>query len=144
MGASMPELPEVETVVRMLRPDLTGKELRGHAIFDPRPGRLRSESFQGWGIAEIFRSGKQIVIRLSRKNRERFLAIHLRMSGRLLWIEGNGRASSPRPDELLDRLRLVHDVSLKPQHVRFCLHAESGTLAFADPRRFGTAVIEHE
>lgn len=141
---SMPELPEVETVVRQLRPSLTGEELSGHEVFDHRLQHLQTETFHGWRVREVLRSGKQVVFGLEKGATERYLAVHLRMSGRLLWISNGQKGGRPGPEELLNRLRLVHDVGLKPQHVRFCLHGRTGTLAFADPRRFGTAVLESE
>ena len=49
----MPELPEVETVARQLRPLLSGRTVRGLRIFDPRLRNGRSPSLAGRSIVEV-------------------------------------------------------------------------------------------
>src|SRR5687767_11878939 len=80
----MPELPEVETVVRTLRPKLVGKtisrvRLHRNDILTPAdvdlPGLLT-----GTAISAIDRRGKRIIFTL--ENDQRFY-IHLGMTGRL-------------------------------------------------------------
>jgi len=118
----MPELPEVETVARQLAPMITGQRLRGLAILDrarlPVPGRRR---LVGRRITRVFRSGKQIVLGLRDRRGVLYLAVHLRMTGRLLY----------RPDPGRD----------ERQHLRARFELEHGRLLFYDPRRFGTLTI---
>src|SRR5689334_10947872 len=80
----MPELPEVETVVRTLRPSLVGRR-----IVNAEFGVLRvvrdlpadaAQRLAGQRVKAIERMGKFIAIRLERG----FLVIHLGMTGRLL------------------------------------------------------------
>lgn len=132
----MPELPEVETVVRSLRPVLVGRRIT--AVELPSCGmkgagagvlqRLLSESaeaFQrrlcGTRVREIRRYGKNILITLQREDNnatETCLLVHLGMTGRLLFEK------MPEP--------------LRPHtHVIFSLDAPGCWLHFSDARRFG-------
>lgn len=114
----MPELPEVETVVRGLRPQIEGaiaeKAWLGwnRTLGDMRLSEF-NEAVSGQVLQRIHRRGKYICIRLARG----FIVIHLRMTGRLY-------------------------VSDKPQGndawVRFSLALQDGRyLAFSDSRKFG-------
>ena len=80
----MPELPEVETVVRDLRPHVVGRRLDTIRVSDlslRRPWRPEwAERLQGKRVEEISRRGKWIVIRLTG---HLHLVIHLGMTGQL-------------------------------------------------------------
>ncbi|SRR5579883_139235 len=109
----MPELPEVETVVRSIAPHLAGRRIVS-ATFSSRfitPGNRRklAERFAGRVIRQVRRRGKFIVITLD----EGVLSIHLGMTGKLL-IDG------PRGEH-------AHGVFMLDQ----------GTLVYDDPRQFG-------
>ena len=72
----MPELPEVEIIVRQLRPRLRGQTIRRVEICDPKiklTGNLR-----GRRITRIYRRAKFIIFDLTG---QRHLLIHLRMTG---------------------------------------------------------------
>ncbi|UCF10497.1 MAG: bifunctional DNA-formamidopyrimidine glycosylase/DNA-(apurinic or apyrimidinic site) lyase [Candidatus Bipolaricaulota bacterium] len=107
----MPELPEVETIVRGLRP-LVGSRIRRAEILDPRI-RVAADRLAGETLESVERRGKHIVFRVSG---DWSLIIHLRMSGRLLL--------SCAEEEL--------------PHVRFRLHLDRGVVSFVNPRRLGT------
>ncbi|HUV53407.1 MAG TPA: DNA-formamidopyrimidine glycosylase family protein, partial [Dehalococcoidia bacterium] len=82
----MPELPEVETIVNDLRPELVGHRFTGVSISWPRMVLQPSASeFQrrlpGQLIKEIARRGKYLVFRLDSGEA---LILHLRMTGSLL------------------------------------------------------------
>jgi formamidopyrimidine-DNA glycosylase len=119
----MPELPEVETVVRGLRPKLEGHRLK---LVEQRRPDLRfplPENFaarlQGRRVERIQRRAKYMLLHL---DDGQVLLCHLGMSGRMVIVERarNGR----RPP--LDR----HD------HVIFV--TDAGTeIRFNDARRFG-------
>lgn len=88
---NMPELPEVETIVRYLRPLVRGKRILGfeaRASWLFRSSReytnLKSiyEYIKGRKITELSRVGKNIVFRLSGG---KYFLIHLMMTGKLLW-----------------------------------------------------------
>lgn len=80
----VPELPEVETIVRGLRPLLEGRVLGGATVRWPRMvGAPSPEAFvleiAGRRVESVGRRGKYVVIALDRG----CLLIHLKMSGRL-------------------------------------------------------------
>jgi len=81
----MPELPEVETFVRQLKPALVGKtilsaDLRwNRTLAAPAPQKFR-EQIVGQKIKDVSRRAKYLVFQLSSFQ----LLIHLRMSGDLL------------------------------------------------------------
>src|SRR5437660_2786345 len=83
----MPELPEVETIRRQLAPHVGGRTIERIEILDPRWTRPEPRSgvesaLRGRRIERLSRSGKYLVWELSE---DRFLLMHLRMTGGLLW-----------------------------------------------------------
>lgn len=119
----MPELPEVETVVRQLRPHLKGGIVRKLEVYDERLALKKKDcaALAGARVAELRRRGKQVAIALDAKAGRRWLLIHLRMTGRCLW-EPPGEPAGLR-------------------RVRAKLALEAGAMVFADVRRFGTIEI---
>jgi formamidopyrimidine-DNA glycosylase len=121
----MPELPEVETVVRSLRPGLVGRTIR--AVWSSgRPLRMRRPvdlaalraCCQGATVRAISRRAKYILIALARRERDAgTLVIHLGMTGRL-------------------RLEDARTARAKHTHVAWTL-AGGRELRFVDARRFG-------
>jgi formamidopyrimidine-DNA glycosylase len=109
----MPELPEVETVVRTLRPAIAGRKILNAEITGRRiligSRRAAESALAGRKIMGVERHGKFIAIRLDRG----WLVVHLGMTGRLLV---NGELS-------------------KWTHAIFTL--DRGTLVYEDPRQFG-------
>ena len=84
----MPELPEVETIVRTLRPKLAGLTFTGanvtleKIISQPAPVSLFTEQITGKRILQINRRGKYLLFSLSDGL---CLLFHLRMTGNLLY-----------------------------------------------------------
>lgn len=116
----MPELPEVETVVRQLRPLLSGGRLLALSLLDPRCPRGPVQRAVGRRVSAVRRLGKQVVLTLDHDEagQRGYLAVHLRMTGRLLWRGQRAPAALP--------------------HLRARLRLDQGTLDFVDVRRFGT------
>lgn len=120
----MPELPEVETVVRGLRAPLIGRRVesvwyeREKVIHTPSAeqftGRLIGQTFQA-----VNRRAKYIVCEMSHD----VLAIHLKMTGRL-YVAG---VENQSPDDRWVRLRLRLD--------------NGEDLCFSDSRRFGRVYL---
>ncbi|HEY9776474.1 MAG TPA: bifunctional DNA-formamidopyrimidine glycosylase/DNA-(apurinic or apyrimidinic site) lyase [Planktothrix sp.] len=85
----MPELPEVETVCRGLQKLIIGdticdaKVLRSDSIGYPDPAKFASK-IRGHKIERVYRRGKYILIDL---DRAAGMAVHLRMSGRLMVVD---------------------------------------------------------
>lgn len=84
----MPELPEVETIVRDLRPKIMGKMISGMVIRGTAEKRMLHttpkhfyESTICHEIQTVLRKGKYIILPLSNGN---VIVLHLGMTGRLL------------------------------------------------------------
>jgi formamidopyrimidine-DNA glycosylase len=119
----MPELPEVETIARKLRPHLLGRviqdaELRWQRTLAFPSSRKFKELVKGQEIEKVTRRAKYFILRLS----DFSLLIHLRMSGDLLIKE-----STIKPEKH-DRLIL--------KLISVSSHAAS-QLVFNDTRKFG-------
>ncbi len=103
----MPELPEVETVVRTLGPKLTGRRIvRAHfssAIVVRQDFSVLSRALAGQTVRALRRHGKFILAELDRG----VLSIHLGMTGKLLY------AGTPGPYTRawfeLDKDLLIYD-----------------------------------
>lgn len=124
----MPELPEVETIARKLRPQLLGRiiidaDLRWHRTLAVPSRRLFKELILGQEIREVSRRAKFFVLRLS----DYSLLIHLRMSGDLLI-----RESTIKPEKH-DRLVLT----LSALHAGRPAAESASALVFNDTRKFG-------
>ncbi len=119
----MPELPEVETIVRGLDPIARGRRIdsvwwSGHGLHLARPIDLRGlrAVAVGRAIAGVRRRGKYILVDLDRA-RDLGIVVHLGMTGRLRVQPASG-ARAPHT------------------HVVFGL-AGGDELRFVDARRFG-------
>lgn len=113
----MPELPEVETVVRAIEPELVGKriegvDLRRADIVTPADIDLPS-LLKGKKIKRIWRRAKRIMFELGDGNR---FYVHLGMSGQLKLAQ---------PDKPIIK------------HTHLILEFDKEQLRFRDPRRFG-------
>ena len=113
----MPELPEVETIVRGLRPALVDLSIRRVRVLRPdvlrQPPRTFSARLRGRSVESVVRRGKNIVVGLTD---DVVLVVNLGMTGRLMLARREAGITHPA--------------------VRFAL--DSGpTLVFDDVRRFG-------
>lgn len=131
----MPELTEVETVVRQLKPALRNKRIISLRIIDPLLQGVGGERVSDTELQSVQRIGKQIVLELLASSGERcYLAVHLRMTGRLIWkAQGSN-------DSALET-KYVNKTSLDQKHLRAEITFEGGTLSFFDARRFGTLKV---
>lgn len=119
----MPELPEVETIVRTLEPHLVGKRIAavatsGLALRGTAPDARALGALRGHTITAVERLAKYILIHL---DSGQSLVIHLGMTGQLVT---GAAANRPSPH----------------RHIALEL-APRGTLALYDPRRFGTVFV---
>ena len=115
----MPELPEVETIKRVIEPQIQGRMITKVAVRRPEVAAYpEADEFcrrlTGQTVSHMARQGKFLIIHLENKER---IVLHLRMTGGLLL------APAQCPEE-------------KYTHVVFSL--DNGTeLRFSDMRRFG-------
>lgn len=114
----MPELPEVETIARKLKPDLIGKKILSANLRWPRTlayptPRKFKQQIQRQEILDVTRRAKYFILQLT----DFHLLIHLRMSGDLS----------------------VRDSTIRPElHDRLILKLSDGkSLVFNDTRKFG-------
>lgn len=120
----MPELPEVETIVRELRSAVLGRRiayLRVYLNKIVRPGpRLIARMMTGAEIKTVNRRGKFIVFELFRDgpDPDLYLIVHLKMTGQFLWRDRGEK----------DRAKHVHAV------IGF---EGGGELLYRDMRQFG-------
>lgn len=110
----MPELPEVETLCRQLRPLIVGRDILSRRVIDRKLAHL--PPLGGRKVQSIDRHGKRMIWALSGG---RCLVFQLRMTGRLFWLRG---------EEL-------------PPHARLVLSFREGRLVLSDPRRFATVEL---
>jgi len=114
----MPELPEVETIVRKLEPDLVGRTIKeadlrwSRTLATPSP-KIFKRQIKGQKILDVGRRAKYFILQLSNCS----LLIHLRMSGDLF----------------------IKDSRIKPEtHDRLVLKLSGNqSLIFNDTRKFG-------
>jgi formamidopyrimidine-DNA glycosylase len=109
----VPELPEVENVVRSVAPHITGQTIRHVHLSSHRVTRAdlanTAKRMEGRTIRAVRRRGKQIFLDLDEGN----IYIHLGMTGKLLWNAPPGK------------------------YARAVLELDGGTLIYDDVRQFG-------
>jgi formamidopyrimidine-DNA glycosylase len=118
-GWAMPELPEVETMVRGLRPALSGRTLRRLEVLDPSllqgctAGQLARRG-RGATVVGVIRRGKWVVAELA--NDRGIIVVQPRMTGGFWLVD-------PR----------------RPDHIRLAFHVEKPetTIWYCDTRRLG-------
>ena len=122
----MPELPEVEAVVRTLRPIVQGRRIRRVHVFHliatrPQTPTRVARQAKGSRIRIVDRKGKYLLLILD----SGLLTMHFRLDGQLLWFSDF--------KELMERAN--HGKS--GVHVDVALELDKGVLGFADRRHFG-------
>ena len=122
----MPELPEVETLVRGLQREIAGRRVvsvtLGKTDFMDNPGEIERQ-LPGAEIRAVERYGKFMLLRLqhAKEVRESALLVHLGMTGAMM----------PRP---------VSEPHAKHTHL-VALLDDSRELRYVDPRRFGRIAL---
>jgi len=122
----MPELPEVEAVVRTLRPLVQNRRIRCVHVFHPiavkpqTPAAL-ARFASGQRIRTVARKGKYVLLHLD----QGLITMHFRLDGQLLWFT-NSR-------ELFECANRAES----GVHVDVALELANGVLGFADGRHFG-------
>lgn len=113
----MPELPEVETIVRALHPLVKGRIFLSLQVHEPRSANLNPcqlrEILQNPEVVNLFRRGKYICFQLANQSH---LTVHLRMTGKIL-------------EKLTEKDK---------KYLRVTFHFDHGfELYFVDVRKFG-------
>ncbi|HMA80518.1 MAG TPA: bifunctional DNA-formamidopyrimidine glycosylase/DNA-(apurinic or apyrimidinic site) lyase [Candidatus Binatia bacterium] len=118
----MPELPEVETVCRSLRPHLLGRVIRRVRVVEPRlrvpVDAKQLTALAGKRVDAITRLAKYILLNLSE---DTIWVFHLGMSGKLICVESG---------------------AARRKHDHILVELDDGTeLRYHDPRRFGLSLV---
>ena len=118
----MPELPEVESLIRLVRPRVVGHTVTRcrviHPIVvEPQLPKQFAHQLLGRSIEAIDRRGKYIVFTLDSLN----IVFHLKLDGKFLWIPAAPPAGA--------HLDIVFELE----------HGQS--LAFTEPRHLGRARV---
>jgi formamidopyrimidine-DNA glycosylase len=122
----MPELPEVEAVVRTLSPVVRGRRIRCAHVLHPIATKPQSAAHvsrlvEGKRIRTVERKGKYVLLRLD----QGLLTLHFRLDGQLLWFSNI--------KELFERANQREG----GVHVDVAFEFDRGVLGFADGRHFG-------
>jgi len=122
----MPELPEVEAVVRTLGPLVQGRRIRCVHVLHPIATKPQGAAYaarfaEGKRIRVVERKGKYVLLLLDCG----LLTIHFRLDGQLLWFSTT--------KEFLERANQGE----QSVHVDVAFELDKGVLGFADRRHFG-------
>ena len=124
----MPELPEVETIKRGLKPELVGQKIVSVDVRVPKLFIGFPEMIIGQKVLDIDRRAKILIISFEKNT----LAVHLKMTGQLIYVPNNSQAAigGGHPDKAY-----LAELPHKYSHIIF--QFDKGTLYFNDLRKFG-------
>ncbi|MFH1566056.1 MAG: DNA-formamidopyrimidine glycosylase family protein [bacterium] len=122
----MPELPEVTTITNQLKKELTGKIVvsvfvnPGYNVYPSSEGVV--ENVSGAKVCDVFRVAKVIVIKIKKDLEEKYVAIHLAMTGRIKFLESKN---------------VFQNISQDVSHLLVMNFDNKSQIVFTDQRRFG-------
>ncbi len=126
----MPELPEVETIVRQLQTVLPGKNIQKITVLHAKSFSGQASELEGKTIHLISRKAKTIAI--SFKRHDSLLLVHLKMTGQCIFVPQRGKrivGGHPTPDWV---------EALPSKHTRIGItFSDQSVLYFNDMRVFG-------
>jgi formamidopyrimidine-DNA glycosylase len=123
----MPELPEVESIARTLRPSVREQRIRCVHVFHPiairpQPAWRLAKAWPGRRVQGVWRRGKYLFLELDRG----LIEMHFRFDGHLIWFSSSK-----------ELLRRANHESKNGVHVDLALEFPNGVLGFADGRHLG-------
>jgi len=131
----MPELPEVETIKRVLEKAIVGKTIKNIEVRKAKIFQGKPEEVIGRKIEKIERRGKMLIIKLSG---DKALLVHFKLTGQMVWAEENSKFEIRNSKFVV----LGHPVPFagtelpaKTTHVIF--EIDGGKLFYNDLRQFG-------
>lgn len=142
----MPELPEVESLIRSLKPYIIGKSIKSITVRKPKlvsgsgtvrkPLESKKQEFEtqltGSKIIDITRVAKNIIIHL---NTRQIILIHLKMTGQLVYQDENqNTVLGGHPIELSES-------KLPNRHSHIIFKLNQGNLYYNDIRMFGYVLL---
>lgn len=131
----MPELPEVETIKRNLKPNVIGKTISDIEILFPKNFIGKKENAIGRKIIDIQRYGKVLVFKLVNK----FLNIHFKLSGQMLFAKNINKAV------FKNNIPFTKGNKMPGNTTRIIIKFKDGSgLFFNDLRKFGWIKISDQ
>ena len=140
----MPELPEVETIKRELEKNLKGQVISAVEILwdktvSPTSAINFKEIIIGRKIIDLERRAKMLLIHL---DKDISLAIHLKMTGQLIFVPKNGNLIIGGPARITKDIIVgghpTADIQTPGPHTRLIFtFKDGGKLYFNDLRKFG-------
>ena len=125
----MPELPEVETIKRELRPHILGKTVSAIEILSPKNFVGKKKEAYGQKIVDVERYGKVLVIALEKG---KYLNAHFKLSGQMLYSKNAKRAI------FKNKIPFTKGNVMPANTTRIIIKfKEGGALFFNDLRKFG-------
>ncbi len=124
----MPELPEVETVAQQLKKVILKKKVTNVEVLKPKSWHGDSKAVNGQTIQNISRRAKIIRIEFGHNLN---LLIHLKMSGQLIYVNGEKRVGGGHPTA-----DWIQDLPSSHTRVIFTF-TDKTKLFFNDQRVFG-------
>jgi len=129
----MPELPEVETIIRDLRPKILDIGISKVEVLLPRIVKNQTQLFKkrltGNSFISIERVGKVLIFYL--RKGDKVLIVHLKMTGQLIYRQGKRIIAGGHSGE-------KQDFDLPNKHTRVIFYFADGSLLFFnDLRTFG-------
>ncbi len=142
----MPELPEVESLRRSLKPYIIGKTIQSVVVHKPKlvsgsgtvrqPLEDKKQEFEtkliGSKIIDITRIAKNLIIHFSNGQ---VILVHLKMTGQLVYQDENqNKVLGGHPIELSES-------KLPNQHSHIIFELDQGNLYYNDIRMFGYVLL---
>ena len=142
----MPELPEVESLRRSLKPYIVGKYINSITVHKPKlvsgsgtvrqPLDSKKQEFEtkpiGAKITDITRVAKNLIIHLSDGQ---IILVHLKMTGQLVYQDDkHNKVLGGHPIELSES-------QLPNQHSHIVFELDQGNLYYNDVRMFGYVLL---
>lgn len=142
----MPELPEVESLRRSLKPYIVGKYIKSITVHKPKlvsgsgtvrqPLDSKKQEFEtkpiGAKITDITRIAKNLIIHLSNGQ---IILVHLKMTGQLVYQDDkHNKVLGGHPIQ-------VSESQLPNQHSHIVFELDQGTLYYNDVRMFGYVLL---
>jgi formamidopyrimidine-DNA glycosylase len=124
----MPELPEVDTIRRGLADYVLGKTITAIIVDCPKSFHGDKNTVYREKLVQVSRRGKMLILHFTGGHN---LAIHLRMTGQLVYVAPAQRFGGGHPTDSLDG-------PLPDRHTRVTIKfTDHSSLFFNDQRKFG-------
>ena len=132
----MPELPEVETIKRKLKPKIIGKTISNVKILSPKNFVGDIQDILNTKIVDVDRYGKVLVIKTTNN---KFLNIHFKLSGQILFSENIDKAV------FNNIIPFTNGKTMPANTTRVIIEFSDGSgLFFNDLRKFGWIKISNQ